>query len=100
MTTQQIERLMETILQHAKDDKEITSNADLYNKYVLNRYVLEVTIFGSKELYSFRDWEEANEYVESFDKDDKDMTVSTYDLGNIGFDCNNNMFFESIYKGE
>ncbi len=97
MTTQEIGTLMEEILQYAKDGKEITSNPILYNKYLLNRYVLKVNIFGGEELYSFRDWEEANEYVESFDKEDKDMAVSTYDLGDIGFDSNNNMFFESIY---
>jgi hypothetical protein len=97
MTTQEIEKLMETILQYAKDGKEITSNADLHNKYLSNRYVLKVTIFGGEELYSFRDWDEANEYFESFPIDDKDMAVTTYDLGNIGFDTNDNMFFDSIY---
>lgn len=97
MTTQEIETLMETILQYAKDGKEITSNADLYNKYMRNRCVVSVTEFGNEQLYSFGTWEDADYFASSFDVEDKDVKVATYHLGSIGFDCNNNMFFESIY---
>jgi hypothetical protein len=97
MTTAQLTNLMSTLLDNARQNKDITSNTELANALITNRYVVSVEQFDNEDFYSFSNFEQADEFAQSFDKEDGDISVCTYDLQNIGFNSSNELYFESIY---
>ena len=75
-------------------DTPFDSDTLLYNAILGNRYIVEVTQFDVTELYSTSNYRQALEFIDNYDREDKDIIIRTYDLSTYSYEDNR---FEPIF---
>lgn len=70
------------------------SDYQLWCNILSNNYVIEVEQFGIIEQYSTSNYRNALEFIDNYDRENKDIIIRTYDLTTYNYEDNR---FEPIF---
>jgi hypothetical protein len=87
-------RLVEEMRSLIEHDIPFDSVPQVYTKILSHQYVIEVEQFGVTEQYSTCDYRQALEFIDNFDRENKDIIIRTYDLTTYNYEDNR---FEPIF---
>ena len=82
---------MRSLIEH---DIPFDSVPQVYSKILSHRYVIEVEQFDVIERYSTSNYRKALEFIDNYDRENKDIKIRTYDLSTYSYEDNR---FETIY---
>lgn len=86
LTSWFLPNLIDTMRINIANSIPFDSDYQLWGDILTNRYVVEVEQFGVIEQYSTSNCNEALEFIETFDRENKDIIIRTYDLTTYSYE--------------